>query len=258
MDEGWQKVLVIPDIHGYSSLLDAALRDHPEHKVIFLGDYIDRGPDSHGVLDTVKRLVESGQAIALRGNHDQMMIDAVLHGNADAEEDWLDNGGQLTFQQLKREGCRWWASWMDRHLVHWHIHEGILFAHAARPRTLDFPPHNDQHLWHRPRWKDPIYGSGLSPLPEGIKLSIHGHSITNGMPIYDSEHLALYIDCGVFRNALCVLDLDGNAVKLYGTDQTYLPMQAFSNPPGILNPLALTYGYKQVGEHQTPALKGHL
>src|ERR1700720_1061064 len=77
--------IVIGDIHGMASKLEnllgqidmwcasnarAALR-----QLIFLGDYIDRGPDSRQVLQIVQRLQPEG-AICLRGNHEELMLRA--------------------------------------------------------------------------------------------------------------------------------------------------------------------------------------
>lgn len=77
---------IIGDIHGYAAplcdlLLQMGYRRqgagfvHPGRKVIFVGDYIDRGPDQVAVYQIVRTMVEAGQAIALMGNHE---LNAVL------------------------------------------------------------------------------------------------------------------------------------------------------------------------------------
>ena len=74
---------VIPDIHGHKDKLDQALsliRDEggTDARIAFLGDYVDRGPDSCGVLQTlVDGLAAGHDWTLLRGNHDQMMLDAI-------------------------------------------------------------------------------------------------------------------------------------------------------------------------------------
>lgn len=71
----------IGDIHGHADKLEALLIKlgysikngtyfHPERKVLFVGDYIDRGPKIRETLDIVRRMVESENAIALMGNHE--------------------------------------------------------------------------------------------------------------------------------------------------------------------------------------------
>ncbi len=72
---------LIGDIHGYADKLEALLEklgyvknsgvySHPERKVLFIGDYIDRGPQIRETLEIVKAMTDSGNAIALMGNHE--------------------------------------------------------------------------------------------------------------------------------------------------------------------------------------------
>jgi hypothetical protein len=72
---------IIGDIHGYCSKLEELLAKmnyekkngiwkHPERKVIFVGDYIDRGPEIRETLHLVRNMVEAGAAQAIMGNHE--------------------------------------------------------------------------------------------------------------------------------------------------------------------------------------------
>jgi hypothetical protein len=72
---------LIGDIHGHSNELEALLQklgysknhgaySHPESKVVFVGDYIDRGPKIRETLNIVKAMVDAGNAVALMGNHE--------------------------------------------------------------------------------------------------------------------------------------------------------------------------------------------
>lgn len=74
---------IIPDTHGQSAKLDAALaglgwkrsalgwtHPDPDRQIVFLGDFIDRGPDNRAVLKTVRELVDAGKAKAIMGNHE--------------------------------------------------------------------------------------------------------------------------------------------------------------------------------------------
>lgn len=76
---------LIGDIHGHADKLEALLLKlgyaklsgayaHPERKVLFIGDYIDRGPKIRETLQIVKAMVDSGNAIALMGNHEYNAI----------------------------------------------------------------------------------------------------------------------------------------------------------------------------------------
>ena len=77
--------LVIGDVHGCHKTLDALLRKlkvSPLDQLFFLGDLVNRGPDSGKVLDQIIRLQESGyQAFVLRGNHEQLVLDAAEVSN---------------------------------------------------------------------------------------------------------------------------------------------------------------------------------
>ncbi|MEI6208859.1 MAG: metallophosphoesterase [Desulfuromonadales bacterium] len=75
----------IGDIHGgvktFRALLGRLYLNHCDH-LITLGDYVDRGPDSKGVLDTIMGLKDAGYHVtALRGNHDDMMLKSVTDPN---------------------------------------------------------------------------------------------------------------------------------------------------------------------------------
>lgn len=75
----------IGDIHGYADRLEVLLKKmgytpykkgfrHPERKVFFVGDFIDRGPDSPGVINIVRSMMDNGDALAVCGNHEHNAI----------------------------------------------------------------------------------------------------------------------------------------------------------------------------------------
>ncbi|MGB9789817.1 MAG: metallophosphoesterase family protein [Thermotoga caldifontis] len=90
---------VIGDVHGCLDCLTELLSKIPltrDSRLIFLGDYVDRGPDSKGVVETLLKLSESYDCVFIRGNHEQMMLDYVLNGtNLDL---WLMNGAGATLR----------------------------------------------------------------------------------------------------------------------------------------------------------------
>jgi serine/threonine protein phosphatase 1 len=97
------RVFAIGDIHGCSITLRKLLMDvisiHKTDEVYCIGDYIDRGPDSQGVIDLILQLRDSGHIIhTLRGNHEQMLLD-VLSGKSDIDN-WLANGGGATLKSF--------------------------------------------------------------------------------------------------------------------------------------------------------------
>jgi len=91
------RVIAIGDIHGCSVALRTlleAIRPGPEDLVIPLGDVIDYGPDSRGVLRQLATLRQQTQLILLTGNHEEMLF-AVLDQNRDLES-WTRHGGETT------------------------------------------------------------------------------------------------------------------------------------------------------------------
>jgi len=95
-----QDCLVCSDIHGKKHLLDALLKERRSNEtLLFLGDYCDRGKESFSVMMQVKELVESGQAYAIRGNHDQMFLDFLDEPEEQADY-YYNQGGRYTIESF--------------------------------------------------------------------------------------------------------------------------------------------------------------
>lgn len=99
------RVLAIGDVHGEFSAFKKILPDIEQHLtedkkniVVFLGDLIDRGLYSYNVVDCVIKLKEkySDNVITLRGNHEQLLIDAVDNSHYYAEREFYNCGGRTT------------------------------------------------------------------------------------------------------------------------------------------------------------------
>jgi len=88
------RTITIGDIHGCAVALDAvltALQPCANDTIITLGDYIDRGPDSRGVVERLLVLSRECRLIALRGNHEAMLLEAWQ--DTAAIRKWLTCGG---------------------------------------------------------------------------------------------------------------------------------------------------------------------
>lgn len=106
----------IGDIHGELTLLDglleAILKNQPDH-ITFLGDYIDRGPHSRGVVERIMEL--EVPVTCLMGNHELMMLSA-LDDTAfgyNSMELWYYNGGEATLQSFGFSGFFSFQSQME-------------------------------------------------------------------------------------------------------------------------------------------------
>jgi serine/threonine protein phosphatase 1 len=73
------RIFAIGDIHGHLTALEALVEGLPLEEgdlVVFLGDYVDKGPDVRGTIEYLLEFATTHRAVFLRGNHDQMMVDA--------------------------------------------------------------------------------------------------------------------------------------------------------------------------------------
>lgn len=95
---------VIGDIHGGLQTFMALIRKiNPRHddRVYLLGDYIDRGPDSKGVLDVIIAMQEAGCDIRpLRGNHDDMLVRSFKDDHDDYSWHWMRGWGENTLKSF--------------------------------------------------------------------------------------------------------------------------------------------------------------
>jgi serine/threonine protein phosphatase 1 len=95
-----RRTLVISDIHGcydaWNSLLKKINYVPKEDQLILIGDYVDRGTRSKEVVAQLMRMVQSGEAIALRGNHDQRFIDLIMQNTTSFDAKFLEHGGLQT------------------------------------------------------------------------------------------------------------------------------------------------------------------
>src|ERR1700692_2867612 len=119
---------LIGDMHGHADelaqLLDAlgyrndqGVYRHPERKVIFLGDFIDRGPKVRQVLEIVRPMIEKGHALAVMGNHE---LNALAYHTEDPEisgqhlrrhSDSNVHQHRQTVGQLKPDELKSYLSW---------------------------------------------------------------------------------------------------------------------------------------------------
>ena len=93
------RTIAIGDIHGHLAALAAiiaAIELQPDDTLVLLGDYVDRGPDSKGVLEQVIQLSERFHVVALKGNHEEMMLGA--REGRDNLRFWMGCGGDAALQ----------------------------------------------------------------------------------------------------------------------------------------------------------------
>ena len=95
-----KRVIAIGDIHGCLTALDAvltAIDPEPSDSLVLLGDFVDRGPNSAGVIDRLIELRERCFLFTIMGNHDELMLE-VIEENTWKLGQWLMYGGEQTMR----------------------------------------------------------------------------------------------------------------------------------------------------------------
>jgi len=180
-------VIAVGDIHGKLDLLDVFLEKVRDTgaTVILLGDLIDRGPDDLGVLERVEKLLEEPEAwgleaaYALRGNHEQMYLDACEGFDVDV---WANNGGR--YQELNQLSLH--SNWI-RNLPIYMVVNDTMFIHAGvfpgmdPAETLE-AGRTESLVWIREPFM--TIGPQLEKWTDKIKRVVHGHT-----PFFEDEQL---------------------------------------------------------------------
>jgi serine/threonine protein phosphatase 1 len=96
------RTIAIGDIHGchkaFEALL-AAIAPQPDDRLIFLGDFVDRGPDSWGVIERILQLQNECAVVSLLGNHEEMLLEAIT--DPGSLRPWLGFGGDATLESYR-------------------------------------------------------------------------------------------------------------------------------------------------------------
>lgn len=227
-----ETIYAIGDIHGRSDLLDAihgaidaemAARGGRAIEIC-LGDYVDRGPDSAGVIERLIRRSATRSLVTLRGNHEEMFA-AFLGGEVEPEE-WRPVGGLETLMSYGVDvgalAGKPRAAWVEAArarvpashrafldgLVDFHRAGGYYFTHAGiRPGVALDEQESEDLLWIR----DVFLGDER---PHGAVV-VHGHT-----PAMEAELLPnrINIDTGAYlTNRLTCLRIGADGLNLIAT-----------------------------------------
>jgi serine/threonine protein phosphatase 1 len=189
------RMIAIGDIHGCSRALESlleAIQPETEDLIVTLGDYVNRGADSRGVLERLIALEGQCTLSPLLGNHDQMLLDARA-GRPQASSIWMRMGGGPTLLSYggstgpptKSELARIptaHISFLERCRPYLET-ETHIFVHAKYQADL---PMNRQPDWLL-RWETLRHG-----IPEphvSGKAVIAGHTSQKSAEILDLGHL---------------------------------------------------------------------
>ncbi len=229
-----ERVYAIGDIHGRRDCLDALIgmidaddegRGRADTKLVFLGDLVDRGADSRGVIERAMHVAQSPKTILLMGNHEEILIRAwegdrkaaglfhrvggretlISYGVTEAEYDACDFGdlADLIATHIPAEHIAFMRNFVDQ----WQCGD-YLFVHAGiRPgRPIDEQSASDMR-WIRREFLD-------DPRDHGMMI-VHGHSITEAVDVQPNR---IGIDTGAFASGkLTALGIEGTETWVIST-----------------------------------------
>ena len=206
------RLLAIGDIHGHLNALETlvelvSLKE--DDTLVTLGDYVDRGPDSAGVIEWLIKKFDNGQLIPLLGNHDQMMLWARHSGSFS----WEECGGDATLasygvtepeEPLKIVPQRHW-DFLDNSCRKFYESTTHIFTHATPDAGIPICDQTDGTLlWQF--WNEPLqHISG--------RIMVFGHTAQkSGWPLTIGH--AVCIDTWVYGPTgwLTCLDVDSGEV----------------------------------------------
>jgi serine/threonine protein phosphatase 1 len=201
------RTIIIGDIHGcyYTllNLLEKVNYDKQNDKLIFVGDYIDRGSNSFEVVEHLIKLqkeVGKDNCICLLGNHEYMAYTD--------EELWKSNGGTKTIKSYYRNN-------VPRNIHHWwfkqlpllHETDDFICCHAGLPKPITKDNDLDDILWDR----DWIRMNTV----QNEKTVIFGHTPSTNLA-YKTMNGNICIDTAcVFGYQLCAMVIDDKIEFIY-------------------------------------------
>jgi len=205
---------VIGDIHGRSDLLERALERCEGMQIICVGDYVDRGPDSAGVIDILRKRPD---VTCIAGNHEDMLL-SFLDDPTGKPSRWLHHGGDDTiasfginpqdykddlttlrsdFSEMLGDDVIGWLQTLPNFIQYGNV--AILHAGADPTCALE-----DQDT-HKFRWGHPEFSS--TRRQDGIVV-VHGHTIV-AKPSF--KHGRISVDTGAYATGRLTIAFVSNA-----------------------------------------------
>ena len=237
---GGRLVYAAGDIHGHTDALRPLLREltddlargRPAERplLVFLGDYVDRGPDSRGVIDTILALEADGpfEVICLKGNHEDALLRVLV--DADFGPNWIANWGEATLRSYAVAVPAWGREAEETARVQAELAAALpashrdflrrcvmslsvgdyLFVHAGvRPGVALAEQHERDLMWIRYDFLESDADFG--------KVVVHGHTPSDRPELKPNR---IGIDTGVYYSGVLT------AVRLEGTDQRIIQATA--------------------------------
>jgi len=222
-----QRIYAIGDIHGRFDLLfqlmraivsDVNMRERAQKRIVILGDFIDRGPDSAKIVEALTTLRTDERVIVLKGNHEAALVDGI-RGDRSALEAWIDFGGDATLRSYGAKDDEIWPAdtrklvdnvrriipapvvdWLEDLPVTYSA-GSYLFVHAGiKPGVALTKQRDDDLLWVRDEFTSSTADHGA--------IVVHGHTISERVCV---EPNRIGVDTGAYRTGrLSAVGLEGD------------------------------------------------
>lgn len=217
------KTFIIPDIHGCCRTLCKLFKKinlKKQDTLYLLGDYIDRGPDSNGVItEIMARRMDGFDIRPVLGNHEDMLLKCIDSGEVEKLYQWLDDGGDIT---LKSYGVQHPQHINNAHidfmrtLPLYHLTDTHAFVHAGFNFCLKNPLSlngREAMLWQR--------SAAVDRRKIGGRVVVSGHTIQH-MDLIEaslsSSHIRLDNGCftgGRYPDIGCLVALELGTNMIY-------------------------------------------
>lgn len=203
--------VAIGDIHGYDVALCAVLDQigpTRDDTIVTLGDYVDRGPNSRGVLEILIDLQDRVHLVPILGNHDEMML-SIWEGDRDLFDDWLHYGGAATLQSYDLTTL----NGLPEHHIHF-----LQRCHAYF-ETPNYMFLHANYVEHRPLGEQDMFTLRWESLRQRLpgphrsgKKAVVGHTAQRNFEILDLGYLICIDTCCYGGGWLTALDVQSGQV----------------------------------------------
>ncbi|MCR5260573.1 MAG: serine/threonine protein phosphatase [Candidatus Gastranaerophilales bacterium] len=195
------RLIAIGDIHAEIDKLNNLLEKlapTENDKLVFLGDYIDRGQDSVAVVERLLELQKQTNCIFLKGNHEQMFLDALKTMSDEAVAKCVINGGAETLKdylQMKKDDIEKFKRHIKffKSLKLYYMTEKYFFVHAGLcPMKNMIEQEEDDFLWLRDNFVE-----------NSVQIQqkvIFGHTVFDS-PYIEDDKIGINTGCGIVDEA---------------------------------------------------------
>jgi serine/threonine protein phosphatase 1 len=223
------RTLAVGDIHGKLDLFNELLvaMNYQPHVdfLVLIGDLVDRGENSKGVVERSMQLKQEAPetVVILKGNHEVMLLNSVTKPHSEASDGWLRTGGLECLKSYTDEEGN--VNIPQEHidfmqsLPHWYEDDHAIYVHASLPKMTDgsflhpsFSPDSTELMWGRNRKFFNEYDG---------KLVVFGHTIVGQIfgewgQVWEREDL-IAVDTGAYMTGiLSAVELPGRKIYQVG------------------------------------------